>query len=97
MRQLERDAPLSSSSRILRVEVWVARLPQSPLQQVVQRLQKMRLVLRVDVLDSLETLDETLSSREKVAVHEEVVLPLVGTGVVEDGVDELEEGILVSQ
>lgn len=49
-------------------------------------------MLRIDVLDTLQALDEALAAREQVAVHEQVVLALVRPGVVEHRVDQLREG-----
>jgi hypothetical protein len=46
-------------------------------------------VLRVNVFDALETLDEALAAREEVAIHEQVVLTLVGAGIIEHRIDEL--------
>lgn len=79
------------SARAARTGNRVARIAQPALEEQLEGVHEMRRVLRVDVLNALESLEGGLAARKEVFVAKQVVLPLICPGEVQQHEDELRD------
>lgn len=71
------SAPLKASVWTCAFEKRMTGIPKAALEQILQRLCKMRLVLHIDILDAFETFESRTTLRKKRLRRKEIVLTLV--------------------